>query len=222
VMLYKVNFSTADVKDGQSWRLNSKLSRKFLYRLLECGGVKPKELQLLWTSMMPPKNKIFLWMVLNDCVLTKENMMKWGWKGSDTSCAFCNAFETRNHLLFQCPVSQHVWKLCCSVDGMNWFPGNLELIDHVATMSQKEAKIILLGASAIFWAIWLIRNKIIFCKKLATDPKEMVSQVSSLQSWASLQKQDDKECVLGFAAKLKDAALKIFSDLNTYAEWWNI
>jgi hypothetical protein len=86
----------------------------------------------------------------------------------------------------------------------------------------KEAKIILLGASAIFWAIWLIRNKIIFCKKLATDPKEMVSQVSSLQSWASLQKQDDKECALGFAAKLKDAALKIFSDLNTYAEWWNI
>jgi hypothetical protein len=67
VMLYKVNFSTADVKDGQSWRLNSKLSRKFLYRLLEGGGVKPKELQLLWTSMMPPKNKIFLWMVLNDC-----------------------------------------------------------------------------------------------------------------------------------------------------------
>jgi hypothetical protein len=63
------------------------------------------------TSKMPPKNKIFLWMVLNDCVLTKENMKKWGWKGSDPSCAFCNAFETRNHLLFQCPVSQHVWKL---------------------------------------------------------------------------------------------------------------
>jgi hypothetical protein len=46
VMLYKVNFSTADVKDGQSWRLNSKLSRKFLYRLLKGGGVKPKELHL--------------------------------------------------------------------------------------------------------------------------------------------------------------------------------
>jgi hypothetical protein len=46
VMLYKINFSTADAKDGQSWRLNSKLSRKFLYRLLKGGGVKPKELHL--------------------------------------------------------------------------------------------------------------------------------------------------------------------------------
>jgi hypothetical protein len=112
---------------------------------------------------------------------------------------------------------------CCSVGGMNWFPGNMaELIDQVATTSQKEARIILLGASAIFWAIWLIRNKIIFGKKLATNRKEIVSQVSSLRSWAALQKQDDKECVLGFVARLKDAALKILSYLNTSAEWWNI
>ena len=109
---------TADKKYGQRWRVeeSSKLHRKFLGRLLKrcrLAGVMD---------------------LFNDCIFTNESMKKWRFKCDDTSCAFYDAFETWNHLFFQCSIAQRVWDLCCTVGRMNWFPRNtMELIDCVVS-----------------------------------------------------------------------------------------
>ncbi|WVZ64778.1 hypothetical protein U9M48_014252 [Paspalum notatum var. saurae] len=206
-VLEKTKSNTSGKKRGQRWRVEegSKIYTKFPGRFLEGG-----DLQVLWTCRMPRKNKIFLWMVLNDCIFAKENLYKWSLKGDDTCCPFCNGFETRGHLFFQCPIAQRVWNLCCCVSGMNWFPSNLtELIERIVSSPQKQARMILLVAAALFWSIWLARNKALSDRQVVTEPNEIVSQVSSLlQLWASLPNQEGKKWVLSFADRLKVAALQ--------------
>lgn len=45
-----------------------------------------------------------MWLVLQDKILTKENLLKKDWHG-DNSCPFCGAFETSNNLFVTCPLN---------------------------------------------------------------------------------------------------------------------
>lgn len=45
------------------------------------------------------KIKIFLWLLANDAILTKENLRKRNWQG-DPRCVFCDSIVTVFHLFF--------------------------------------------------------------------------------------------------------------------------
>ena len=50
------------------------------------------------------------WLVVKNRLPIKERMIKWGSAG-DTACVFCrNGIENRDHLLFECPFSNRIWK----------------------------------------------------------------------------------------------------------------
>jgi hypothetical protein len=57
----------------------------------------------IWTGKIPEKIKIFLWLIANDVVLTKDNLSKRKWQ-DDPKCFFCECVETINHLFFLCHV----------------------------------------------------------------------------------------------------------------------
>jgi hypothetical protein len=53
------------------------------------------------------KIKIFMWLVEQNSILTKDNMLKRNWQG-DLCCYFCDNPENMNHLLFECPIAKVV------------------------------------------------------------------------------------------------------------------
>jgi hypothetical protein len=55
---------------------------------------------------------VFMWLVEQGAILTKDNMVKRRWQGNH-GCLFCGDFESVNHLLFTCPIAKVVWGQCC-------------------------------------------------------------------------------------------------------------
>jgi hypothetical protein len=64
-------------------------------------------LKPLWNMKIPQKNKIFLWYLGKGVTLTKDNLSKCKWKGSN-KCSFCNNDESIQHLFFKCHVARTV------------------------------------------------------------------------------------------------------------------
>ena len=64
----------------------------------------------IWKSRIPHKIKIFLWLVEQNAILTKDNMIRRKWAG-DPKCYFCLQNESVDHLFFQCPVAKVVWEI---------------------------------------------------------------------------------------------------------------
>jgi hypothetical protein len=54
--------------------------------------------------------RIFLWLVLKDRILSKENLKKINWKGN-TDCLWCGEFESTNHIFFECQVVKFTWRV---------------------------------------------------------------------------------------------------------------
>lgn len=74
--------------------------------------------KFLWKVKIPLKIKTFLWLMLKDSILTRDNLWRRGWKGVK-SCLFCGADESIDHLFFQCPVANFVWKVVNISFGFN-------------------------------------------------------------------------------------------------------
>jgi hypothetical protein len=84
----------------------------------------------LWKLKIPLR---FEWYLGRGVVLTKDNLAKRNWQGSQL-CTFCNQDETTNHLFFRCRFAKSVWSAIqlasalyrpCSVTNIfgNWFNG---------------------------------------------------------------------------------------------------
>jgi hypothetical protein len=56
---------------------------------------------------MPEKIKIFMWLLEQKAILTKDNMIKRNWQG-DPGCYFCGAPKNCDHLIFSCPIAKVV------------------------------------------------------------------------------------------------------------------
>jgi hypothetical protein len=92
--------SPNDSDDIVLWRFGKKchFSVKSMYDMLivnDLGSYFKK----IWKSKIPNKIKIFMWLVVNDAILTKDNMIRRKWQG-DLKCYFCSMNESAPHLLF--------------------------------------------------------------------------------------------------------------------------
>jgi hypothetical protein len=79
----------------------------------------------VWKAKIPEKIKIFLWFILNNAILTKDNMVKRKWPG-DPMCYFCQQDETTTHLLFQCSVAMDVWAIIAVCLDANNIPSSID------------------------------------------------------------------------------------------------
>jgi hypothetical protein len=59
---------------------------------------------------VPLKIKVFMWFLHKKVLLTKDNLIKRKWQGSDT-CCFCDKKETVQHLFLQCPLAKVVCRI---------------------------------------------------------------------------------------------------------------
>lgn len=120
------NFSLTNDSDCISWKLekNGKFSVKSLYNGLTRNesGLYHKR---IWKGKIPPKIKIFLLLLTNDAILTRDNLIRRKWNG-DPKCLFCDADEIITHLFFQCPIAKVIWSVVAVCLGANNISSNLD------------------------------------------------------------------------------------------------
>jgi hypothetical protein len=105
-------------------------------------------LKPLWKMKIPLKIKILLWYLGKGVTLTKDNLSKRKWKGSN-KCSFCNNDETIQHLFFNCHVARAVWQIVNIATGIP----KLNSIRHIlagwiTAIRVKEKHLILVGGGS--------------------------------------------------------------------------
>lgn len=72
----------------------------------------------IWKGKVLAKIKIFLWLIMNNAILTTDNLLKRRWVG-DPTCHFCDQSENLSHLFFKCSTAKAVWAIGAKCIGAN-------------------------------------------------------------------------------------------------------
>ena len=105
-------------EDAIIWKFNSngKYSVQSLYAVLSFRGVSPVHIPAVWKLNIPPRVHIFLWLLYNNKLLTRDNLQKRR-DVANKSCLFCCEDETVTHLFFHCCVTNLTWKVVSQIVG---------------------------------------------------------------------------------------------------------
>jgi hypothetical protein len=92
------------------WKFNSngRYSVESLHSVISFRGIKQIYTPVMWKLTVPPRIHVFLWLVADNRLLTKDNLAKRK-KLDDLSYLFCNEKESIIHLFFDCCVAKLVW-----------------------------------------------------------------------------------------------------------------
>lgn len=111
VHLYLTNIWSLG-RDAKRWRWNHKgFSINSFYAFLKDGGTRCDNGNTFWKGPCPLKVKVFLWLDLQNKILTQENLLRWRCNRIFTSTyVLCNADEERKtHLLLSFRYSEWIW-----------------------------------------------------------------------------------------------------------------
>jgi len=195
-ILHDVSMFCFSMRDDKvSWKFGKKgvFSVKSLYNALTLNE-SGRYYKQVWKGKIPEKIKNFLWLALNNAILTKDNMIKRKCKG-DPTCYFCPHPETVNHLLFQCSTAKVIWSTIAICFGATNVPKTLEQCwVWCESWIPTGKKFHTTGIAAICWVIWKARNKICFENKVILNPISIICHACALMSyWAGLYEGMDKE-----------------------------
>jgi len=153
-----------------------------------------------------------MWLVSNEAILTKDNMIKRNWVG-DPECYFCECNETIDHLFFKCSVAKVIWACVARCIGAADIPGNLnQCWSWLEKWLPLDKKFHVCGTAAICWAIWKARNNACFNNKIIKNPLEIICHVGALMKfWAGLYAEVDKEAMEEGANLMLKLALDILA-----------
>jgi len=202
-------FSVCRGKDTPKW-LNGKtgtFSVKSVYESL-CSREPEKQMKFIWQAKIPLKIKIFMWLIYNNAILTKDNLVKRNWVG-DERCSFCYEPKSISYLLFECTMSKYVWSLVAIVVGALCHSSSIDQFwSWIKLHLPGGGKYYMPGLAAICWSLWMARNGVCFENKIVRSPTEIICSTSSLLSyWAGLQEEGDRELLEKGAEILKNTAL---------------
>jgi hypothetical protein len=115
----------------------------------------------LWTWQVPLKIKLFIWLMLEQRILTWENLVKRGFLGP-SRCVLCGKDEeTVLHLFVECNFTKDIWTLVLKdLKLKNYWVGG-QIVECLKNWNRKEViwKEI---PCYICWEVWKQRNLVIF------------------------------------------------------------
>ena len=160
-----------------------------------------KATQEIQHMKIPLKIKIFMWYLKRGVILTKDSLARRNWNGNKT-CCFCSKPETIQHLFVECHYAKFLLHAIHLVLGIPP-PVNIEYLYNNI--------LLLTGAVAICWSIWLARNDTVSnnCRP-KTFLQVLFSKTHWLQSWAWLQHIDDRRERLVDACQLLESSVLQF------------
>ena len=116
-----------NIQDEVTWKCNKNgiFSTSSVYDFLTSGH----SFSHIWKANIPHRIKIFMWLLENNAVLAKDNMIRRNWLGSPT-CYFCSSAENMDHLFFLCPVAKVLWGWLGYMHGATNIPESLVQYKH--------------------------------------------------------------------------------------------
>jgi hypothetical protein len=106
-----------------------------------------------------------VWYLDKGVTLPKNNLARKNWQG-DLKCSFCNADENIQHLFFDSPIARFIWRIIQVSFNITPPTSFHHIFTHwLGATKIGVKKIIWSGICAIYWAILLCRNNVIFAHK---------------------------------------------------------
>ena len=144
--------------------------------------------------------------------MRKDNLCRCNWKG-DKKCAFCHLPETIQHLFFYCTYAKFLWRSVHILFGIASPVDMVYLFDIWSKMGTSKHNTLLLStASALCWAMWITRNKVVFDKcRPKTFLQVLFWGTHWLRQWEKFQRDEDhREELVQAAGHLESLALQFF------------
>jgi hypothetical protein len=88
--------------------LFGKYSVQSLYAIINNRGIQQIYMPVMWKLYVPSRLHIFLWLLANNKVLTRDNLSKRK-NVDDKTCIFCTEYELVSHLFYECCVARIMW-----------------------------------------------------------------------------------------------------------------
>ena len=117
VSLNRVGIWLKEEEDVLVWSWNNSFEQvcaKFVYVVisqLRSFYVNKCWYYRLWKWKMPLKLKCFFCLVMENCILTWDNLVRRGWNGRNMRLLYQNDGETTNHLFVYCSFCIKIWKV---------------------------------------------------------------------------------------------------------------
>jgi hypothetical protein len=209
-----VSVSLNDSRDTFKWNLhqNGLFTVHSMYALLISNG-QIRQDQIGWRLKLPLKIKIFSWYLRRGVILTKDNLAKRNWNGNK-KCVFCSREETIQHLFFDCHVAKFIWRVVSLTFGLGVPTSIMDLYSlWLLNVSARTRSKILVGATAICWAIWLTRNDVVFDKSPIKSYMQVLFRGTYwCRFWALLQKREEDANEMKAACRmLETSVMQIFA-----------
>ena len=114
----------------------------------------------IWISEATPKFAFITWVAMHNRLATGDKVLRWN-PQAITTCWLCKVEpETRDHLLFECPFSEEVWKgvignLVSSGTGYSWAQVTQTVVNG---LRERIATFLYYSFQAAVYALWNERN----------------------------------------------------------------
>lgn len=163
--------SRNDDKIVWKWTTNGQYTSKSAYRTQFLGSYRRFCTNNIWKAKTEKKCKLFAWILIQNKILTADNLQSRGWPHND-ACALCHGpLETCYHLCLACPFAEAVWSHITSSEHFTEIDvtqqANFNTLadwwDHSLRLIPKERKRAFNGlAIYTMWNLWKERNRRIF------------------------------------------------------------
>ena len=176
----------------------------------------PNTNKKLWKLKIPLKIKIFLWYLKQGVILTKDNLARRNWQGSQQYC-FCYEDETIQHLFFGCRVTRLVWASVYAAWGLPKLSGVSNMFENWLNGISKDYKpLVLVGAAALCWSVWRCRNAMVFYNKRHSFLQVIFATTHWLRTWAILQRPSSQDTLVAASLFLAQVAKDFFARAHVW------
>jgi len=160
-----------------NWNKNNLFSTKSVYEFLTKEDLVEETFQTYLESKNYLQDKIFMWWVENNAIITKDNLIRRHWIGVP-ACYFCHEDETIDHLFFQCSIAKITLGVLGFCFGTNDIPRNIQQYKTwIAKWLPQGSPVYTSGCVAVCWAIWQCRNRACLDKKNLKNQIEIIMYV---------------------------------------------
>lgn len=134
-------------------------SAKSFYKAINFGGAVSEIGDCFWKILCPQNIHVFLWLIVNNKVLTRDNLAKRR-HVEDITCLFCNEPKSLKHLFFQCIVASHVWRFVSEAFEID-IPKSFNDVIAIWRMYKNKPVLNMVYAASL-WSLWTLRNDFCF------------------------------------------------------------
>jgi hypothetical protein len=189
-------------EDAIFWQYTSsgKYSVQSLYAIVNNRGVQQVFTPAVWKIPVPSRLHVFLWLLANNKVLTRNNLAKRR-EVDDKTCLFCNEVESVVHLFFECCVAKSVWKVISEITGLP----TIKDFESLGSMwvRGKKIKAFNVCSTAVIWTIWKTRNNMCFQGQCWIKVELLLhSRARMLRNWKLVNKPEEGKQLEAWALEL--------------------